>query len=413
MKKKTSFCYTFIFFILTCNSSCAQSKEESKNTERIYFKITSPNGIVVPLKLTDSITIQSVLDTGCGRLSFCIDSTFAATHPIITPGVKPDRIARSGSAWASHITRAYVYKTTPTVKMGKNNLKYDQISIENLKIFYGDTGINCMFSIPPNDTTRIWELNFQHNYIETHLSRNFVMPSDCYTVPIVKRINSSDPFHIKLPIRVKCASGDTVTIDQTFLIDTGMGWDIVLLHKAKELDFFNKQKDAVWTGYLNSYIRQYNVKATIFNNMKVDSLRIYTLDYPNLIRDNYLIGLNFLKRFNVFFDLKNQRIGLQPIKNFQRLINPKAIRYHLAFDYTPQKTLVIRHIADYKENYFKNAGLQKGDEIVAINGKPYKMITRKEEDKMYMQDSIVYSINRKGKKLKITVHIDKKEVQGD
>ena len=413
MKKNTSFCYALTCLILICNTSCAQQTKENKDAERIYFTNTYIDPIMLPLQLNDSITINSIFDTGGYRPAIHIDSTFFATHSIINPEVKPSNIAQGKSSWTQLPITTYLYKSIPTVKIKNTNLTYNQMRVYNQKIYYADTKADCIFNIPANDSTHIWEINFQHNYIEIHADSSFHMPSNCYVLPIIKGKKANNPFNIKLPLKIKCSNGDTLTIERTFMIDTGMSWDIALLYGTEEQSFFNKQKDAVWTGYAQSYHRHYSVEATLFDKIKIDSLRIYTLDSPYKVSSDYLVGTNFLKRFNVFFDLKKQLIGLQPISNFQRIVNPKAIRYHLAFDYTPQKTLVIRHIADYKENYFKNAGLQKGDEIVAINGKPYKNITRKEEDKMYMQDSIVYSINRKGKRLKIVVPIDHTEVQGD
>ena len=415
MKKNTRFYYLFPSLILfICSNSCAQQAKENRDTKHTYFKSTYIDPILLPLQLNDSIIINSVFDTGA-MPSICIDSTFFKVHNIIRPDIKPIQVRPGGSAWSVSLIRSnvYTYTSTPTIQIKNTLLTYDQMRVYNQKIHYAGSEADCIFNIPANDTTHIWEINFQHNYIEIHTDSNFHMPSSCYILPIIKGTKANNPFNIKLPMRIKCPNGDTLTIERTFMIDTGMAWDIALLHGAKELDFFNRQKDAIWTTYLWSYHRHYNVEATIFDNMKIDSLRIYTFDYPNQVNSNYLIGTNFLKRFNVFLDLKKQLIGLQPIRNFQRIVNPTARRYHIAFKPTPQKTLVIKDIADYEKNYFKKAGLQKGDEIIAMNGKPYKNITPKEEDEMYMQEFITFDILRKGKRLKIVMPIDHKEVQGD
>lgn len=75
--------------------------------------------------------------------------------------------------------------------------------------------------------------------------------------------------------------------------------------------------------------------------------------------------------------------------------------------------LIITKIADYESNYIKKAGLLEGDEIVAINGIPIKMITIEENTKLNRQDTLVYDIVRKGKSYKIPVVIDRNEIQGD
>ena len=61
----------------------------------------------------------------------------------------------------------------------------------------------------------------------------------------------------------------------------------------------------------------------------------------------------------------------------------------------------------------KKAGLLEGDEIVAINEIPIKMITIEENTKLNWRDTLVYDIVRQGKSYKIPVVIDRNEVQGD
>ena len=62
---------------------------------------------------------------------------------------------------------------------------------------------------------------------------------------------------------------------------------------------------------------------------------------------------------------------------------------------------MVTMVADYKGNYYKTAGLQKGDEIIAVNSKPYKDITRDERRNFYTKDKLAFEIIRKGKPQKI------------
>lgn len=77
-----------------------------------------------------------------------------------------------------------------------------------------------------------------------------------------------------------------------------MGYSIDAACKGTLL--LNRQKDAVWTKNMANYYRHYTVRANVFETMEIDSLRIYTFDSVNRMYYNYLIGLNFLKRFNIF-----------------------------------------------------------------------------------------------------------------
>jgi len=354
-----------------------------------------------------------VFDTGAAVGTFRLDSGFCAAHPIIKKNRKPDAIAPGGCAWSMTLNRTLGYYITHSTRVGMSILEYNSLSISNYKRYFNSYDSDGLFSIPKNDTTNVWELNFEQNYLEIHPAVNFKMPKDCFVVPMVKDENNPYPFNIKLPIKVTCGDGDTVTLSRTYLIDTGASHDICLMGNAQEFDFFNNRDDAVWTTYLNGYFKHCEVDAQLFDTYHLDSLRIYTYNNPNRITLKYLIGLNFFKRFNVFFDTKRQEIGLQPIKTFQRIVNPNYRRFHFSADKTSQGKIVIREVGDYKENYFKTVGLHEGDEIVNVNNKPIKSISHEEKLKFHMQDTLVFDIIRIGKPLKLIVPVDKTEQQGD
>src|ERR1035437_3962114 len=308
MKKKI-FLFLFSFLILI-----SVFKVCAKDSNRVYFNISPENRqIVLPLQLNDSITIKMVFDSGTGEGVFNLDSTFCSTHPSIMLNIHPDTIVQGGSAWSSKAVPTSIFKVAPTVKIGNTDLIYNRMSIYNWKRYYITSDSEGLFNIPKNDTTHVWELNFKNNYLEIHPSIDFKMPENCYEVPMVNDKSSHSPFNIQFPIKIKCADGDTLTLNRTFMLDAGMPCDIALMCRAGELPFFSKKVDAIWTEDQGSYNRYYTVDAMLFDNFAVDSLRIYTFDHPNGISSNYLIGQNFLKRFNVFFDLKNWQIGLQPI----------------------------------------------------------------------------------------------------
>ncbi|MFK2277900.1 hypothetical protein ACIXO6_19580 [Bacteroides fragilis] len=107
----------------------------------------------------------------------------------------------------------------------------------------------------------MWELNFEHNYMEIHLAQNYRMPDNSLIFPLVRKKEYPNLLYVRLPIKMECASSDTLMINRMFMIDTGMAWDIVLMQEANEFSFFNKQEDVVWTKYLNRYHRYCPVDA--------------------------------------------------------------------------------------------------------------------------------------------------------
>jgi hypothetical protein len=399
--KKTVFviCFLSSVFASIWFSSCA-----ADNPNRVYFKINPHDRkIEVPVQLNDSITANLDFDAGS---SLILDSTFCAIHPSITLNNSPISKKLEGSSWASQHTPSSEYKVGSKIKIGNADLRYDHFKIWNWKSYMSSS--DGMFNIPKEDTTNVWELNFENNYMEIHPAVSFKMPENCFVVPMV----SPYDIIIQLPLKIKCADGDTLTLNRPFYIDTGMSWDIALMCRAGELPFFNK-KEAVWTECLSTYMRHYTVNAMIFDHLSLDSLRIYTFDYPNGVNSNYLIGQNFLKRFNVFFDMKNRQVGFQPIKNFQRVVNPGYWRFHYSTYKNSKGRYIVKYVADYKGNYYRTAGLKVGDEIVAVNGKPYKNISYLEEGDFYKQNKLLFDIIRKGRPMKIVVQVDKNEKQGD
>ncbi|MBC8592442.1 hypothetical protein H8744_04120 [Oscillospiraceae bacterium N12] len=112
--------------------------------------------------------------------------------------------------------------------------------------------------------------------------------------------------------------------------------------------------------------------------------------------------------------MKRKVIGLQPIKNFKRIVNPIHQRFHFSYGFTRQGKMMVTGVGDYESNRFKIAGLKEGDEIVNINGRPCKDFTWLEHRALEVEaDTIVYDVLRDGDPLKIVVVIDKNEIQGD
>ena len=399
-------CYIYVAFLLF--SSC------STQPNRTCFTINSEDRkIVLPVQINDSLAVCLTFDSGAELGTLILDSAFCANYPTILNKDSLNKLTYSGSAWAEFLVLASHYKINTDIKISGQYILYDKFRVFDWKGHFLTSDSEGLFNIPQNDTIHVWELNFENNYMKIHLGKNFRLPDDCFVAPMVKEKNSYS-FDIKLPIKVRCNNGDTITLEHTYTVDTGMAQDIVLTHKDDEYDFFNNRKDAVWTSDLSHYHRYCTVNATLFDKMNMDSLRIYTFDYPNNVQCDYLIGLNFLKRFNVFFDMKRKVIGFQPIKNFKRIVNPIHQRFHFSYGFTRQGKMMVTGVGDYESNRFKIAGLKEGDEIVNINGRPCKDFTWLEHRALEVEaDTIVYDILRDGNPLKIVVAIDKSEIQGD
>jgi hypothetical protein len=365
--------------------------------------------------LNDSVTANLIFDSGfsCGDLM--LDSSFVAAYISLPSGIYPYRTSQDDSPWSDgrNATLSLYYKNiVQTVKTGNTTTIYKSFEISNLNKLYGSDGTDGIFNIPADDTTHVWELNFDHNYLEIHSAGTFQMPENSFLCPLV---GPEHHFCIHLPMQIRYANDDTLTSRAIYLIDTGAPQDIIFMHSTdKELTFFNKYKEnVVWTESMGGYNLRYTVGATLFDNYYVDSLRIYTFSNSNRVEYSYFVGINFLKRFNVFFDMKNRQMGLQPIKNFRRIVNPNHRRFFFSSHRTPNETLIVDIVADYRANYYKNAGLREGDEIVSINDKPFKDITDEEKLAFNKIDTFVLDIIRNGQMLQIVVPVNKTLENGD
>ncbi len=409
---------TFSCILIGVSLGCSHqntTEVSPANPNRAYFTINPHDQkIMVPVRLNDSISAKLVFDSGIKAYRLSLDSIFCNKHPEIARNISFDGvISGGGSAWANTSISSLIFNDAPKVTIGNTQLNYDNTKIIDWKNHMHNYEMDGMFTIPINDTTNVWELNFEHNYLEIHPYKGFDMPNNCFIIEMIE--NLPYPIQIQLPFIVNFSNSGTMSLDRIYTVDTGMPYDIALTHNAKEMDFFNKKEDATWVG-IDSYHTYYKyniVNATLFDDFVLDSLRIYTFDRQNSVRSDYLIGLNFLRRFNVFFDMKNKQIGLQPVEKFQRLINPGFRRFHFSTYRFKDGRIIVREVADYEKNYYKTAGLEEGDEIIAVNEKLFKEITPNEIHNFHKQDTLVYAIIRNGKPLEIVVQVDKNEVQGD
>lgn len=116
-------------------------------------------------------------------------------------------------------------------------------------------------------------------------------------------------------------------------------------------------------------------------------MRIYLNDGSFMLTNTGvkgIIGLNFLKRFNVFFDLSKRQIGFQPIKGFKRTVNYNAGRLYIDTQPAPDgKTSTVTKVWDVPDNPYREAGMQIGDIITAVNGVKLQDSTRKNTEPIH------------------------------
>ncbi len=405
----------YLLFIVLLGVLCS-CRQQVDTSNRSYFTFDlKDRKVAIPVQLNDSVTVKLVFDSGDNfgyNFEFVtLDSSILSVNPSLSQNHVWGTIPW-GVAWSMVKEPAILYDSMQLkLKLGRTDFVYSGICAWSYKKYMNSTLADGMFNIPKSDTTHVWELNFENNYMEVHSADGYQFPKNCILLPL--EISDYSPFFVTLPLKVCFSNQDTLTIYQKFFIDTGLSKDIVLLLGTQEQDYLHQREDAVWLQDLGRYTRYYTVTGTLFNDLRLDSLRLYTLDYKNSVSHPYVIGLNFLKRFNVFFDMKNKHLGLQPLRHFKRLVNPLYQRFHYSTRKSQDGRFIVNCVGNYKENYYKTAGLQVGDEIVSIEGIPYGEITLETANQLRLLDALAVSIVRNGKPQTLHVKIDRNEPTGD
>lgn len=411
-----------LFLLVVLHNSCGNANKVNEE-QHIAFKFSDEAPyLVIPVTLQDSIPANLIFDTGwCTPI---LDSMFVSRYPSLAPKDKllPEHYI-TGSAWNLASARKSIAYSDPEsetlkLKLGDNILNYDFWEVGDFRAMMGMNHIDGMTGFPSADSTKVYGFNFEHNYLTIQKADGFEMPKEYQVFPM-KKIPTAHPsgmsFCVNLPLKIQTSDGGTITMHHDFFIDSGAWNDIIITSESPELTFFNTKKDAVWISTPDGrYTKNHAVKVGI-GNYESDSFRVTTYDHKTGVHYPYLIGLNFLKHFNVYFDFQRQVMGLEPIPNFERIIDKHARRFHMGFNIEAimkQGRYIVETIADNKENTYYTAGLRVGDEVIAANGMSMKDFTPERRAAMFKGDNIRYRIIRNNKDMEITVPLNKQEPIG-
>ncbi|MDD4759403.1 MAG: hypothetical protein PHU66_01110 [Bacteroidaceae bacterium] len=395
--KKFSFVLLFVFVFCICKS------DDGNVLGKVHFQIpTDLPKIIVPAILKDSVRANLIFDTAA-KGAIWIDSTFCADHRLNfgTSGINYN----TGCAWASDSisTPGVLYQRPETFAIGNIPIKYDGVIKWNYRRYNGER-YDGMVHIPLDDSIHLWEINFENGFIQIH-------PNSTFKAPVGTKFFPMKHLSVTMPISIHFPDKTVLKVRRRCLINIAAHHDISIINNLPEIAILKRQKNGIWICNVNGYECWHTVSATVFNQYKMDSLRLYT--YQNLNHcaglADYILGSNFLKRFNLFFDLKHKRLGLQPISRFHRITDPLVRRYH----YSMNEKNIITYMANYTGNYYKRAGLKVGDKILSINGMNLAQITNADMTKLFELGTLKYLVKRKGKVLSIIVQINKNEALGD
>ncbi len=385
MRKLFLCCFAIAFLC-----SCAQEIQK----EKIPFTFTPERKLMsVP------VTIQGVqgnllFDTGAYVLG--LDTTFAAK---IAPydSIRQQRKAYFGSDYAiEYKSLGNSYEGLLNVEIGSRSLGVEKFRVGDFHDFLQIPEFDGVFRPGDFDSLYVWEVNYEENYLSITDADSFQIDGDFLTLPL--RLDENGWIYTTLPITIRTNQGVEVKSEEEYLIDTGNYADIQFLNDTEETQTLNTKNDSAY--WLHEY-HFWDAEISVCNRVKLDSARVYVHDYP--LSNKRTLGLNFFKRFNVFFNLKNNQLYLKPIKKFERIIRGKQPWGTHKTVWKDDK-LIIDNICDYQDNPAVKGGFQVGDEVVSINGIKLDSEYSEEDWKKLSQEEIWnYVVKRDGKLLNLTL----------
>ena len=348
---------------------CVASSHAAPN-DSIPFKYAGH--LYFPTIINDSIRCNLIFDTGGANL-FGVDSVFLAQSKW-----KPSRFATAKAKGAAGTKQVRIITDATKVKLGDIKSTYEIVPIFSLRDIV-DCHTDGIIGNRDVNTT-FFEINFEHGYMRRHPSLP-AKTADYTRIPIVYK-NSKILFNATIQI------GDTI-VRGLFLMDTGSGGTIDFTSEAAR----KYNLDSIPRKRLITDISNFGIgskKQEYYIDMQSDlivigedTIRKPIVSYlPEGVgamgKREYLgiVGNAIWSKYNLLLDIAHQCVY---IKRFMKDKDPSA-----EYDYG------FRSRTDICDGWIVSslvrggdairAGMEIGDTIVAVNGKPTKTFTWDEEE---------------------------------
>ena len=222
---------------------------------------------------------------------FVLWNDFAKAH-----GIKYNASKVGGDTENSNIIAT---KTPLTVRMGNATLDHGTVYVGAR--FFPDSISNGIFAPNYKNDDRVWELNFEHNFINIH-QRDSIHAGEM-RFPIELFGDSSANLVVEIPMAfMEESSGDTLRVAKRFVLDTGTPSSIAFF-KGKS-PFGDDEMPAGMS------VGEVPIPDARFGLWPENApTQLFPPDVTGTL------GINFLKNFNVFIDLKNKQLMLQKFNN--------------------------------------------------------------------------------------------------
>jgi C-terminal processing protease CtpA/Prc len=113
-----------------------------------------------------------------------------------------------------------------------------------------------------------------------------------------------------------------------------------------------------------------------------------------------LIGGEVLRRFTIVFEFQHQRMFLEPNRHFSEPITED--RSGLVLRWAAERSAFLAHDVS-PDSPASQAGLQKGDQVIAIDGCPATAFRLDRVQRLLRQDnkSVTFTVRRQGSEIPV------------
>ena len=111
--------------------------------------------------------------------------------------------------------------------IGSHSFGVEKFRVGDFHDFLQIPEFDGIFGLRDIDSTHVWELNFEENYISITAADSFQIDEDFLTLPL--RVNEHGFTFTALPVTIRTKQGVEVNSEEEYLIDTGTYTDIQFL----------------------------------------------------------------------------------------------------------------------------------------------------------------------------------------
>jgi PDZ domain/Aspartyl protease len=326
--------------------------------------------IWIPARMNDSPVLWCELDSGAGGAVYLIDARMAASI-----GIRAERVGQSaGVIQGQPIAdgRARVTVEFPGLRLEKQELIIKPAPLDK-------DGIVGLFNF------RQWvaELDYQTPTVRLHDAKGFQGKSE--SVPI--SIEQTNPM---AEVRLTLRAGEEIR--GRFVVDTGAAGSLAYLSYsfADRLHLADRGLRWVADSMGNRAARIARLSVGPYG---VDQavIRVFPArGFGGTVEPDGMLGVDFLRRFRVFFDYGRERLVLEPNAFYSAPDRFDASGIRIYKDAVERRGLSVFLVVPGTPA--AEAGVKEGDRLLAVDGAPVDLMSAGRVSELLMEEGAERSL---------------------